>query len=289
MLELENAGWCYSAEVIRMSGLRVLFFGIVVMVAHAGFAQTDARGLEQELKGKQLALRSYSGGPVGRYEWLGDKAVPVQGHAFTLGLFKTGSVSLKGDKLVLTGERYTLVRDSKKNDRQFAMGGEPMRLEINLHGASPTTVLPKVKEMLFADDIQALITGLSPVVAKMTPIDLSNLHGAITCKCVQLFKDGSWVEVTLPDSLYGIPVVKLQAEPEFSDLARQQNKTGTVRLAAFVDDTGRIGDVWILEPLGSGLDENAIAAVRKYVFAPASYEGKPVGIELRIEIAFERY
>jgi TonB family protein len=206
-----------------------------------------------------------------------------------LGRFKTGSVSLKGSKLVLTGERYTLVRDSKKNDRQFAMGGEPMKLEIDLHGVPPMTVLPRLKEMLFADNIQELVAGLSPELAKMTPTDISNPLGANACHCLHLFKDSDWVEVILPDPRYVPPIVKSQEEPEFSDQARQKKKTGTVRLALFVDDTGRVGDVWILEPLGSGLDENAIAAVRKYVFAPAKYEGKPVGTELRIEIAFERH
>ena len=268
-----------------MTRLRVVWVLIAVVLGRAGWGQTDAGALERELKGKQLALRSYSAEPVAKYEWLGDKLVGVPGHVFTLGTFKVGSVWLKGGTLALIGERYTLVRDSKKN-QMFAMGGAPMRLEIDLHGATPAEVVPKLKEMLFVEDLHEVIAGLPPTLANMLPTDLSDAPAATGCKCARLFRDGSWIIAALPDAQY-IPIrVKSTAEPEFSEEARRQKMSATVKLALFVADTGLVGDVWILEPAGNGLDENAVAAARKYIFAPAQYEGKPVGTEVRVEIAF---
>lgn len=46
-------------------------------------------------------------------------------------------------------------------------------------------------------------------------------------------------------------------------------------------------EVWLLRPLGFGLDENAANTVRQYVFKPAQLDGKPVEAELNMEVNFQ--
>jgi TonB family protein len=46
-------------------------------------------------------------------------------------------------------------------------------------------------------------------------------------------------------------------------------------------------NVHVVRPLGKGLDEKAIEAVRQYRFKPAMYEGHPVPAEVNIEVNFK--
>ncbi len=61
---------------------------------------------------------------------------------------------------------------------------------------------------------------------------------------------------------------------------------GVVLLTVFVDETGKVGQIRILRPLGEGLDEEAVNAVKKWRFKPAQREGRAVGVEMNIECAF---
>jgi protein TonB len=47
--------------------------------------------------------------------------------------------------------------------------------------------------------------------------------------------------------------------------------------------------VRIVRPLGMGLDEKALAAVREYKFKPAMLKGKAVAVEVDIEVNFRIY
>jgi TonB family protein len=56
-----------------------------------------------------------------------------------------------------------------------------------------------------------------------------------------------------------------------------------------VDATGNPQRVHIVRPLGMGLDEKAMEAVREYKFKPAQYKGKNVAVEVDIEVNFRIY
>jgi periplasmic protein TonB len=43
----------------------------------------------------------------------------------------------------------------------------------------------------------------------------------------------------------------------------------------------------VVRPAGLGLDEGALASVVQYVFQPAMQDGKPVLVELNIEVNFQ--
>jgi TonB family protein len=75
-------------------------------------------------------------------------------------------------------------------------------------------------------------------------------------------------------------------DPEFSDEARRTNFEGVCVVSLIVDAQGNPQRVQVLRPLGKGLDEKAVAAVRQYRFKPATLQGKPVAVELNIEVNF---
>ncbi len=266
-------------------GLRHVGLVVVLLIARVGWGQIDAHAIERNLKGKSMPLRSYSAAPVARYEWVDDKLVAAPSHLFTLGAFTTRSVKLKNKTLVFEGTRGTLVRDTQKNVL-VRTGDTAMKLSIDLHDAPTTLSAPMLATMLFFDDAAQAIAGLPMPLSERLPLNTARLP-ATKCDCSRIFAAGQWMTIGRGDPEYGFPKLKFTTEPEFSEEARQKKVSGEVLLEIYIDDTGHVGDVWVGQPLGFGLDEKAVEAARQYVFQPQMYAGKPVGTELGVSINFQ--
>ncbi len=76
-------------------------------------------------------------------------------------------------------------------------------------------------------------------------------------------------------------------EPEFSEEARKAKVAGNVLVNLWVDTNGLPSHVRVIRGVGMGLDEKAIEAVKQYKFKPAMEGGKPVLVELNIEVNFQ--
>ncbi len=85
------------------------------------------------------------------------------------------------------------------------------------------------------------------------------------------------------------PLVLSSVDPEYSDEARRAKFTGIVVVALVVDPSGMPRRVHVIRHLGMGLDEKAIQAVEQYRFKPAEYQGRPVPVEVNIEVNFQIY
>jgi protein TonB len=83
------------------------------------------------------------------------------------------------------------------------------------------------------------------------------------------------------------PVVIFQVDPEFSEEARRAKFMGVVLVNLIVDSQGRPQNVHVLKGVGMGLDGKAMEAVRQYRFKPAMEGGKPVAVELNVEVNFQ--
>jgi TonB family protein len=86
------------------------------------------------------------------------------------------------------------------------------------------------------------------------------------------------------------PVALVQPEAEFSDEARRAKYQGVCLVSLIVDAQGNPQNPRVIRPLGMGLDEKALEAVRKYKFKPALRNGTtPVPVMITIEINFRLY
>jgi len=83
------------------------------------------------------------------------------------------------------------------------------------------------------------------------------------------------------------PQVIYQVEPEFSEEARKAKVAGNVLVNLWVDTNGNPSHVRVIRGVGMGLDEKAVEAVRQYKFKPAMENGKPVLVELNVEVNFQ--
>jgi TonB family protein len=75
-------------------------------------------------------------------------------------------------------------------------------------------------------------------------------------------------------------------EPEYSAQARKAGYQGVCTLSVIVEADGRTSHIRVLSSLGMGLDEKAIEAVNRWKFAPALKDGKPVPVQIAVEVAF---
>jgi TonB family protein len=78
-------------------------------------------------------------------------------------------------------------------------------------------------------------------------------------------------------------------DPEFSQEARSAKYQGTMTVSFVVDASGAVRDIAIKSPLGLGLDEKAVEALSAWSFEPGTRNGKPVSVELMVEVNFHLY
>jgi protein TonB len=99
----------------------------------------------------------------------------------------------------------------------------------------------------------------------------------------------------LPEGVYkpgqGVtaPKATYAPQPEYTDKARKQKINGTVVLTMVVTEEGKVRDVRVTKSLDRGLDKQAIAAVSTWKFEPGTKDGKPVAVQLPVEVDFRLY
>lgn len=82
------------------------------------------------------------------------------------------------------------------------------------------------------------------------------------------------------------PRVVRKTAPEYTDAARQAKLEGSVGLRMIVNADGEPEDVYVMRPLGLGLDQEAVAAVRNWRFAPGMKDGRMVSVVTDVDVPF---
>jgi periplasmic protein TonB len=88
--------------------------------------------------------------------------------------------------------------------------------------------------------------------------------------------------VSAPRALYN-------PDPQYSDEARKAKHQGIVVLWCVIGPDGRPHEMRVARSLGMGLDEKALEAVRTWRFEPALKDGRPVAVQVNIEVNFRLY
>jgi protein TonB len=82
------------------------------------------------------------------------------------------------------------------------------------------------------------------------------------------------------------PKLVSRPTPAYTDDAREAGISGKVRVEITVDEQGRVVSVRVLQGLGHGLDEAAVAAARGMTFEPAVRCGKPASATFKVGFTF---
>jgi TonB family protein len=82
------------------------------------------------------------------------------------------------------------------------------------------------------------------------------------------------------------PRLVREVKADYTEEARHRGLSGDVVLEIVVRRDGTVGDVRVLQSLGAGLEQRAIAAVRQWRFDPARRKGVPVDVIVEVAVEF---
>lgn len=85
------------------------------------------------------------------------------------------------------------------------------------------------------------------------------------------------------------PTAVFSPDPDYTEEARRAKKQGTCVLWMIVDSNGHPRDIRVVRGLGFGLDEKALEAVRQWKFQPALKDGRPVDVQISVQVEFHLY
>ncbi len=127
--------------------------------------------------------------------------------------------------------------------------------------------------------------NLSKHFSSVSPGELSNIapetgagSGAGSgASATHIYRVGG--DVTAPKLIFA-------PDPEYSKAALQAKYQGVCVVALIVDTQGKPKRIRVTRHLGMGLDHQAIEAVKQYTFEPATRFGKPVAVNIQIEVNF---
>ncbi len=89
-------------------------------------------------------------------------------------------------------------------------------------------------------------------------------------------------DVTAPKAVY-------TPNPEYTDRARKHKTRGSVVLSIVITDKGVVRDAKVVTGLDKDLDKQALKAVGAWRFEPATKDGKPVAVRVKVEVDFNLY
>lgn len=90
------------------------------------------------------------------------------------------------------------------------------------------------------------------------------------------------------DSSIVLPKVVHEVKPEYTREAMEARIQGSIFMSVVVLASGEVGDVTVTQSLDKeyGLDQQAVDAARQWTFEPGTRKGKPVPVEVEIEMRF---
>ena len=113
----------------------------------------------------------------------------------------------------------------------------------------------------------------------LATLSLVTMLSAMTLAQGQIYQPGNGVT---------LPVVVKEVKPDYTDEAKAERIQGEVWLKTIVNADGDVGDVQVSRSLDKefGLDNEAVKAAKQWKFKPGTKDGKPVAVQVTIQLTF---
>jgi TonB family protein len=287
----------------------ILIFCLAASAAiSAAPAQEVEQSLKQQFEGKVLVLRHSLQGNSQEYDSDGKVLKGGAEGPWTLyGRIKVDEVELSADNLLLKGHRVDYKFDPSVGQLVPFVNKVRMQVKVSLQQppkklAEADDVLSRVFAFTKKDVVDSapefwrayLDAHIEPrppekkVEKVAPPAEAPDKHPELLVRDANTpghdetrpFKIGRGVQA--PQPLF-------TPAPAFPVKADNDNSQGIVVLNVTVDTAGKVQNIRLVRPVGMGMEEAAVAAVKTWRFKPANHEGEPVAVEINIEVAFNKY
>jgi len=307
-----NAG--YRSRVLE------IVLASVTAISLCSQALADNHQVESALRGalhkKIVVLRGFYAGQHLRFDASGNLIGKATTGPWTSdGVIQVTRVSVKHDQVVLQGKRILNAFDSKRCQFKNMLTDVPVEIDIQVDAASldADRVLGIVDKVIARDS--GALNNLAPDYWKpwVQGLKWVDKEGRTHCGAPDDEESGSAKSPTTsgnandssePHPVFiesdGTKVFKVgegvkppkplsTPDPEYHEVARQAKFQGTTILRVVINDRGEPTTIRVVRPLGGGLDDKAVEAVKRWRFSPGTYNGNPVAVQIKIEVNFRQY
>ncbi len=253
-------------------------------------AQSTGDAISARLKGQPLYLRSGWGEDKLKFDADGQPQKQYKEVTFTEAGIDVRSVKVSGDRLLIRGQRMGVVFPKGTPTRVPMTGrGYTGSISIEVQGV-PGGDFGKALDVIFAPDLVSLVPSM-PIYWQ--DYARKNLPSPTAASGVIKVAPGSQPTAVSSETITHVggpvqkPSVISSVQPTFSDAARAMQISGSVGIYLWVMEDGSPAHMRIVKPAGLGMDEQALLALSKYKFKPAMQDGKPVRVDLYIDVNFQ--
>lgn len=197
---------------------------------------------------------------------------------------KVKKMSVSPSELRIVGERVGFKYAFEQTGRIPVSLKEKKPITIQVRLAKPPVSVEEIDlviQHVFAANDQALIESVPDFWRSCLERRLKEASGEV--------KPAAAHEQEELDKKVSPPKAIHTPEPAYNKIAKRLNLEGTVVLDAVVGIDGLVHRVQIVQPVGLGLDEEAVAIVKKWRFKPGELDGRLVPVEMSLEIGFKLY
>lgn len=259
---------------------------IVVIAVRMPAFTVDSKQVEESLKskymGRLLTLRNFYTANWLRYTGAGTLIGPEETGTWTLySTVEVKKIALANDTLHIEGRRRALLYDAKKGAFGQARTDLPIRIDLEYPpGAADERAVEETMTKVFITPKENLLDLLPHFWQSFLQKQRAAKDQNTKQKCSEppgVLHIGKTVSA---------PKVLSKVDPVYTEVASKGGVQGTVILCVVVQHDGTIGNGELFQPLGLGLDESAVEAVKLWRFQPAIKEGNPVDVLATIEVTF---
>src|SRR5262245_44974351 len=95
-------------------------------------------------------------------------------------------------------------------------------------------------------------------------------------------------EVFAPGNGVSLPTAVRSVKPGYTSEAMEAHIEGKVAMSVVVLADGTVGEVKVTESLDTvyGLDDQAVGAMKQWLFKPGTKDNKPVAVRVTVEMTF---
>lgn len=240
------------------------------------------RALNGAYDGQIVTLRRFSSGSKLDYAQNGDFVKGGKVGPWTLDAYlQINKMRMNRNRLRIDGDRLDFMYDKAIKDLR-PYRGPAVSIDITIDPVSASlTNFQNVFSKVFVSE-RASMADLAPDYWRPYLLETVPYKRILTSVC-----GNGGAPTMLSASKVTLPKRKYAPEPLYPPEEREEGIQGQVLLCTLVGTDGTVKRVTILQPLGMGLDDEAVETIERWKFSPATLRGQPVADRLVLKVTFD--
>jgi TonB family protein len=270
----------------RMEWGRYLALAIVMLVAITALARDNLSidDLNKSYAGKSAMLRGFYCGSRLEFTAEGKTLVVPDAGAWTeCGFIQIKKFTDKKDKLEIEGTRTGITFDD--HGKFVPIAGATVKINIRKEPGMASDPTRALDEIFYGKETKLI--DVVPDHWKCYVEHPGLTHEELRTRCSRQKLNDEIIQ-KVKAGVVNPPSPKYDPDPDYTQFARMEHWQGTTLLSVDVSSSGDIENVFVVRPLGLGLDDAAVNAVKKWKFNPAHLvsDHSPVPVSMTIEVNF---